>query len=161
MAPYLVFHTQTAAACGGGRPYIRLKSTGMRLISFELPTAPSPRIGAHILPDNVVIDFTSSLPGCPPTMKGFLEGGEAMLATAAAVIASPDAVRYPFGDVVLKVLFNLIGVIQVLPHCSHTIEVLARISADSKRVAKRAPEGGPVLILAFHLEASISHVSEK
>jgi hypothetical protein len=61
-----------------------------------------------------------------------LEGGEAMLATAAAVIASPDAVRYPFGDVMLKVLFSFIEVIQALSHCCHTIEVLARICADSK-----------------------------
>ncbi len=75
----------------------------MRLISFQLPTTASIHVGAHILPENVVVDFTSSLSGCPPTMKGFLEGGEAMLAAAVAVIASPDAVRYPFGDVVLKV----------------------------------------------------------
>ena len=76
----------------------------MRLVSFTHGTTGAAlQIGAHIAADNTVVNFSVSLPGCPPTMKGFLEGGEAFLAAAAAIVASPDAVRYPLEEVTLKV----------------------------------------------------------
>jgi hypothetical protein len=83
---------------------LKVPTPGMRLVSFVAPSSPDFHIGAHVLPENIVFDFTLSLPGCPATMRGFLEGGDALLSAAVATIASPDATRYPFSDVVLKVL---------------------------------------------------------
>jgi len=75
----------------------------MRLVTFLPPGATSGlHIGIHQAAEGVVVDLTASLPGCPPTMKGFLEGGEEIKAAAAAVVASADAVRFPLDAVTLK-----------------------------------------------------------
>lgn len=78
----------------------------MRLITFVPPGGVGLHIGAELPAEASVVDFTVSLPGCPPTMRGFLEGGDALIAAATALIASGSAAKYPLTEVKLKVRFS-------------------------------------------------------
>jgi hypothetical protein len=88
----------------------------MRLVTFTHPSfGDFPHLGAHIAADDVVVDFTASLAGCPATMRGFLEGGAEMLSAACAVAASSESQRYPFSEVTLKVSASTVSVLGSFP----------------------------------------------
>jgi hypothetical protein len=75
----------------------------MRLVTFALLSAPTAlRLGALVPSTSTVVDLTASVPGCPPTMRGFLAAGEEMLRRAASALADEGSVRLPLSDVVLK-----------------------------------------------------------